>query len=114
MKYRRLRGDMILVYELLKEGESSSSRYFFNLSDITFTRGHSKKLSMQHCSTNTKKFSFSNRIVINWNNLPEHVVSARDTNIFKNLLDDTLIHTADIDEHLDSVDKVLQATWRLT
>ena len=29
MKYRRLRGDMILVYELLKEGESSSSRYFF-------------------------------------------------------------------------------------
>ena len=70
--------------------KDSDGNMFFKISNITQTRGHSKKLIMQHSKTNTRKNSFSNRVITNWNNLPSSVVNATNTNIFKNLLDETL------------------------
>ena len=91
LKYRRLRGDLIEVYNILKEDANGNNK-FFKISNITQTRGHSKKLIMQHSNTTIRKNSFSNRVITNWNNLPNFVVNATDTNRFKNLLDEALKH----------------------
>ena len=50
------------------------------------TRGHSCKLMKQHCTVDTTKFYFSNRIVTIWNSLSEDVVSALSVTAFKNRL----------------------------
>ena len=71
LKYRRLRGDLIQVYNLFK---TDSFHKFFTLSTHDNTRGHDFKIYKKHSRTNTRKHSFSNRIVNTWNNLPHHTV----------------------------------------
>ena len=39
---------------------------------------------------NLRKFFFSQRVVDNWNNLPEYVISAKTVNQFKNNFDNYL------------------------
>ena len=45
------------------------------------------KLQLTHMHYNLRKHFFSNIIVAIWNSLPNTVVSAESTNIFKNRLD---------------------------
>ena len=45
------------------------------------------KLYKSSVSTNLGKFSFKNRIIDEWNHLPEHVISCKTVNKFKNELD---------------------------
>ena len=92
LKYRRLRGDLIEVYNILNRKESDNVKTICRLSEVKHTRGHNKKLALSHSNTNRKKYSFSNRIVTHWNNLPANVVNATNTNCFKNLLDKSLSH----------------------
>ena len=92
LKYRRLRGDLIEVYKIMTmENTNCNKQKLFNISDINQTRGHSMKLRMQHSNTNLRKYSFANRVITNWNNLPDSVVNATNINSFKNLLDRSLI-----------------------
>ena len=51
------------------------------------TRGHSKKLQNKEGQKDVKKFSFPNRYISAWNDLPEHIVSAKNIHQFKKLYD---------------------------
>ena len=53
----------------------------------TSVRGHSLKLYKNRFSTNIGKFSFENRVVDEWNDLTEEIISSSTVNSFKNKLD---------------------------
>ena len=60
---------------------------FIQFSNRT-TRGHSKKIQKKRGDKDVRKFNFSNRIIDQWNSLPEQIVSAKNINQFKKLYDD--------------------------
>ena len=84
---RRIRGDMIEVFKLVKGLEQVDSKKFFTLSENPRLRGHEYKLVKFRSRLDIRKYFFSNRIVNNWNSLPRHVVAADSVNTFKARLD---------------------------
>jgi hypothetical protein len=77
LQLRRTRGDMIETYKLITKKEKIDFNQFFRLAtNDHYLRGYSKR----------KNF-FSQRIVNDWNKLPQHVVDAPNVNTFKNLID---------------------------
>ena len=87
LKYRRLRGDLIYTYNLLKHNPDNS---LLKLSTTRNTRGHELKLFREVSKTDTRKFSFSQRVVPMWNSLNSNTVKAANINLFKKLLDENL------------------------
>jgi len=56
---------------------------FFELSDTGYNlRGHSKRLTVNRCRLDSRKYFFSNRVVHHWNNLTQEIVDARSVNVF--------------------------------
>ena len=51
-------------------------------------RGHCKKIQKKRGDNDVRKHFFPNRIVDEWNKLPEQIVSAKNINQFKNLYDE--------------------------
>ena len=86
LSYRRKRGDMIETYKYLNELYNTDHKWL-HMDNTSSTRGHSKKLNKLRCNTELRRHSFSNRVVNNWNSLPEHVISAPTLNSFKARLD---------------------------
>ena len=65
------------------------SRHFFELAKINYDlRGNSLKLHKHNSRLEIRRNFFSNRVVIEWNALPQHVVDAPSVNAFKNRLDE--------------------------
>ena len=89
--YRRRRGDMITVFQLLHGGVDLDPALFFTLSS-TSTRGHQWKISKPEAVTRIRRNSFAVRVVNDWNALPNHVVSAATVNQFKARLDSHWAH----------------------
>ena len=58
----------------------------FKLNSNSRTLGHAFKLHKLRCNPDSAKYHFINRVVNLWNNLPENVVAAIATSIFKNCL----------------------------
>ena len=88
LQYRRLRGDMILLYRLVNNDISIDFSDLFTISSVTSTRGHIYKLYKPHATTRARCHFFSVRAVNSWNSLPDYVVTAQSLNVFKNQLDD--------------------------
>ena len=65
----------------------TNPEHFFSVPNASSTRGHSKKLSKPQVRTTQRLNSFSRRVISDWNQLPEEVVSAPSLNAFKNRLD---------------------------
>ena len=86
MKYRRMRGDMIMVYKVLN-GYEPSLEHLFEVDNNSITRGHNFKLKKPPFKTTIRQHFFNNRVVNNWNSLPFDVVNATSINSFKNKLD---------------------------
>ena len=86
MKYGRMRGDMIMVYEVLN-GYDSSLKHLFAVGNNSIARGHNFKLKKLTLKTTIRQHFFNNRVVNNWNSLPFDVVNATFINSFKNKLD---------------------------
>ena len=80
-KTRRLRGDLIHVYEMY------DAENLFPRASNNRTRGHSKKLKVQSVNLNLRKHSFTIRYIETWNSLPEDIVNAENLNIFKSKID---------------------------
>ena len=80
--YRRARGDMIEAYKFLHYVNEWLRR-----DPSTRTRGHSLKLEKRRCQTTMRQHCFSNRVINNWNSLPESIISAPTVNSFKSKLD---------------------------
>ena len=92
--FRRLRGDMIETYKILNNIYDEQVANFLctkqNTENRYTPRGHNFQLTHQRPNKNIRKHSFSIRITNNWNNLPEQIVNAPNTNTFKNRLDKLL------------------------
>ena len=87
LRYRRLRGDMIEAYKLLHNVYDPTLPSLLSPVKDSTTRGHKLKLPTNRARTNIKAHSFTHRIVSDWNNLPDDVISAPSINAFKNRLD---------------------------
>ena len=86
LETRRLRGDMIELYKILTNLDVINYENMLVL-DAKRLRGHSLKLYKKRFRSDIGKFSFGNRVVDEWNRLPEEVISSQNVNVFKNRLD---------------------------
>lgn len=87
LELRRLRGDLIQVYKIVHGFDNLSFSDFFKFANSNITRGHCLKLQKVQSRINIRRYFFSQRVVNEWNGLPEDVVMARSVNGFKNALD---------------------------
>ena len=87
--YRRQRGDMIEVYKMLNDKYDKNIAPILKLhvNEDTVTRGHNKKLFLMRSNKLIRKNSFSIRVVIPWNSLPDSVVNAPSLKAFERRLD---------------------------
>ena len=87
LQHRRRRGDMIFAYKLFTGKIGLEKEDIFSPS-VTAVRGHEfrviKKKATKLCRINT----FSNRIINDWNSLPQEIVAAPSTDSFKNSIDE--------------------------
>ena len=74
LRYRHIRGDMIEVFKILKYYDSDPNQ-ILQRHTSSATRGHSLKLAKKQSNSNLRLYSFSIRVINNWNNLSNHVVS---------------------------------------
>jgi ribonucleases P/MRP protein subunit RPP40 len=86
LETRRLRGDLIEVFKILKGFEHVDRSHFFAAADC-ITRGYACKLVKMRCRLNCRFFSFSSRIVNMWNSLPSEVIACGTIAGFKNKID---------------------------
>ena len=86
LETRRVRADMLEVYKILRGHEGLDEIKFFNRRQQKITRGHSMTLYKERFNRDILKFSFGNRVIEEWNRLPEEVVSAEGINSFKGKL----------------------------
>ncbi len=79
---------MILVYKILHGYlEGIQWRDFFQMADTSRLRGHSLKLKKERLGLDLRKFTFSQRVVNMWNDLPADIVTAPTAKVFNNLLE---------------------------
>ncbi|XP_043200105.1 uncharacterized protein LOC122369431 [Amphibalanus amphitrite] len=87
LHYRRRRGDMIAVYNVLHGRLDLNPEELFNQVTTRDTRGHSWRLAKPHAVTRIRRNVFAVRVINDWNSLPSSVVDADSLNSFKNRLD---------------------------
>jgi len=95
MKDRALRGDLIETYKILTGKINVDPKQFFELHQDSVTRGHSLKLKKRRALYRPRLMFFANRVVTPWNDLPQDVVEAGSTNVFKSRLDKYMAAVAD-------------------
>jgi hypothetical protein len=84
---RRARGDLIEVYKTMTGKNKTDPSVFFKLQGINRTRGHSLKLEKVRSRLEIRRNFFSQRVINNWNALPQEVVESTSVNTFKNRYD---------------------------
>ena len=87
---RRLRGNLIQCFKIIKGFDNVNIDNFFTLAPEMPTRGHSLKLSGKRVTLDVTKFFFTNEIINEWNKLPESVIESTTINMFKSRLDNYL------------------------
>jgi hypothetical protein len=92
LKQRRVRGDLIQVFKMIKGFDAIKYKDYFELASSGKTRGHSYKLIKKRCIGDLRKNFFTQRVVNSWNSLPQHVVDADTINSFKNRLDECVYY----------------------
>ena len=85
--FRRRRGDMVTVYQLLHGGMDTQAEKFLTRHESNQTRGHGWKLCKPRAKSLTRRNAFSTRVVNDWNALPAAVVTAESLTSFKARLD---------------------------
>ena len=85
LRHRRLRGDIILMYKIAHGHLETSLEIPYSMNHNL--RGHPLKLETARFTTSARRHFFTNRIVADWNRLPESVVMAPSIESFKARLD---------------------------
>ena len=91
LETRRLRGDQTEVFKIVNSYEGVDRNMFFKLKEGSRTRGHKAALVKEQCRLDLRKYSFSQRVINEWNKLPNDCVNASSVNMFKNRIDRYLI-----------------------
>ena len=73
--------------------EGLNKDMFFRIKNDSITRGHSLALVKSHSRLDIRKYTFSQRVVNDWNNLPEECINATSVNMFKNKIDQYYLKT---------------------
>ena len=85
---QRQRGDMIETYKLLRGFYDIDWSNLFTFNPASHTRGHHLKLNKRQCRLQLRANFFTQRVLNQWNSLPDEVVSAPTISILKKRLDE--------------------------
>jgi ribonuclease P/MRP protein subunit RPP40 len=88
LERRRLRGDLIEVYKMVRGLSGIHMGDLIEFRNGRELRGHSKKLAKKRCKLELRKGFFTHRVVNPWNSLPDKVIEATSVVSFKRKLDE--------------------------
>ena len=87
LEYRRLEADLIMTFKIVHRLIDLPFEQFFELYSSQYnTRRHSLCLRINRTTTNFQNNSFANRVVKEWNKLPEEMVRSNSLDKFKSQL----------------------------
>ncbi|KAF4800472.1 hypothetical protein TURU_044488 [Turdus rufiventris] len=90
LEKRRIKGDLITLYNSLKDGLSQVGISLFFQATSDGMRGHSLKLHQESLRLNIMRNSFIGKMTRHWNGLPREVVESPSLEVFRKTLDMTL------------------------
>ena len=92
---RRERGDLIMVYKIVHGHVNLDVNKLLQFSDYKGTRGHQYKLKLTKTSrTEIGRNGFTQRTVLPWNALPNHIISSKSVEEFKREYDKYILKTS--------------------
>ena len=87
LAFRRDTADMHTCYKIINGIVRIDPNEIFTFAPSRATRGHDKRLLRTKATKLFRINSFSQRVIKNWNSLPQDTINSSSLNIFKNKLD---------------------------